>query len=241
MGGWQDWTQKTLPSLAADLLESDLTHVLAPSQSYVLTMEEGYGALVVATSIPDNACVLTCKVVDATGIIPTWSQQVLAVPGGTYTFTPPYSYNGACSPFVTLSVSVNQVHDSQTFIFGQNGTAPGQQGTQLIRPDGRAYPEATELASAAQAGAGSTPLVAAPTSPVRLLLSSLFVSTTGAGCSVQVTVGGGSPFIVSTLGAFNASVQLPPGGLLLDVATPITLTGAAGQTIFASGAFDRVT
>lgn len=242
--GWQDFTQRVLPFMGADLLLSDLSHKLAPSQVYIPTLENGYGALVIATSTPSAACVVTCQVVDATGIVPPWSQRQQTDTIDPVMFTPPYSYTTASALRITLTASVNQVISSVTFIWGVSSVAPSQQGSQLIRADGRAYPIGSLGATSFLLAAGSTPLIAAPGAGLHILLDTMSFSYAGAsgaglGGSIGITVGGVVLPIVDT--SAQGFVQSAiPGGILCDANTAVNLNQSGAGVTTAAVTYDVV-
>ncbi len=241
MAGWQDFTQLVQSFLAADLLTSDLSGVLNLSLNYLPTIEHNVGSLSIALET-QVAGTITVQVVDATGIVPTWTQRKTSSAfGQVLSFTSPYAYTTASALSITITSSVNQVHNCPTFIWGYGEATPGQQGVKLLRPDGRDYPLGSQFASAAALTAADVTVIAAPASPGRILLASLTGTSSANAGGFTATINGSS---VSLFG-FGVSGLLaniiPAGGLLLDPATPLNVHAAAGVVVICNAMYDIVT
>jgi len=239
--GWQDFTQRVLPFMGADLLVSDLANKLAPSQVYTPTLENGYGGLVIATNAPSANAVITCQVVDATGIVPTWTKRISVDTLTPAMFVPPYSYTTASALRITLTSSVNQTINSTTFIWGTSSLAASMQGSKLVRPDGRDFPLGSNLADNFSNTAANVNVVPAPGAGLHILIASLAATGNGAAGNVSATIGGVTTGLISFVAAGVFPYTVPPGGLLLDANTPLTVAGGAGPTtVICSATYDIV-
>lgn len=114
--------------------------------------------------------------------------------------------------------------------------------TVLLRPDGRTWPVGSHRADASGGNTSGT-LIAAPTTPRRILVKSLVVSgaaPTGTSYGVSGTIGGATASIVP--GRISANtVTEPLGGILLDPATALkwAATGS-GSFVEAVALYDIV-
>lgn len=240
--GWQDFTQRVLPFMGADLLLSDLASKLAPNQVYIPTLENGYGGLVIATNLPSNAGFVTCQVVDATGIVPTWTQRQKVTTLDVAMFVPPYSYTTASALRITLTASVNQTINSTTFIWGTSSLAPSMQGSKLVRSDGRDYPVGASSATLGTASGGGGTVIAAPGAGLHILLMTLTAGGNAGGPQVDATVGGAVVHLVRFTGSGSATIPLPipPQGVLLDANTSLTVPGIVGSVQTVDALYDVV-
>lgn len=111
-----------------------------------------------------------------------------------------------------------------------------------MRPDLRAYPIGTRSAFGSSAGAGITTVIAAPASPLRILIKTLAYacSTNTAGTSLNATIGGTANNLAPVAVAGNVPVPIPPDGLLLDVATALTISGVAATNQVCNVVYDIV-
>lgn len=233
--GWQDFTQRSLSYLANDLLLSDLALILNPSQVYLPPMFNGYAALSVSLEV-QVVGTITVTITDATGIVPTWSERQTATAAlQTLQFVSPYSYTPASALNVTVTSSVNQVHNCPTFINGYGTQINGSNGPGLTRPDGRAYPIGNHSNVVAAAGN----IVAAPTAPARVLIAagSIVVQAAAGAAGIsffQVTIGG-TVVNINFVGcpassAAGLPLQVPEGGILCDPATPVAFASLGAPT-----------
>lgn len=108
------------------------------------------------------------------------------------------------------------------------------------RPDGRNFPEGALYQSSAIVGAGVLTLIPAPTQAQRILLSYLTMSCNGAGSSTDVTITGVTGHLVVLEGLGSILFPIPPGGMLLDPGTAVSVNGVAGSNTFAAAAYDIV-
>lgn len=250
MGGWQDFTQKVVDFLAADLLLHDTTTTLTTfATTYAPTLEDGYGALMIATVQP-TAATLTVTVTDQSGLMPQWVASKNVVPNVAVSFVPPYPYMPPMTPSVSIVSSVNQAAPGTTWIMGLSGAVPGLQGNVLLRSDGRAYPVGQHSAGLSQGAVGSYTLVAAPGVGNHLLVSHLTLTggATTAGVSwgvIEGIIGGQTAYLLGGGGSTNqaciASEHISEG-ILLDANTAVTwqVLTASQQSFIPAVVYDIV-
>lgn len=235
MPGWQDFTSLSQTFLSADLLLSDLSGILNTSLTYLPVIEHGIGALSISLTA-QVAGEITVTVTDASGIVPTWTQRQVATGfGDVLQFVVPYAYTTISALNVKVQSSVNQVHNCPTFIIGYGASINSAAGSQLLRPDGRAY-AIGQNATWNAANAAPTTVIAAPGAGLHILLASAAYAQSGANGSLNGTVNGVTAILAASPLASVYPVPLPAGGLLLDANTPLTIVGTA-----ASGASVAVT
>jgi hypothetical protein len=240
MPGWQDFTSFSQQFLSSDLLLSDLTGILNTSLTYLPVIEHGITALSVSVEV-HLAATITVTVTDATGIVPAWSQQQVAGAAlQTLQFVSPYSYTTASALKVIVTSSVNQVANSPTFIIGYGAPLSGQQGVQLVRPDGREYPVG-QHATFNAANAVSVTVIPAPGAGIHILLASATYGQTSTAGSLNATINGAASVLAASAVAATYPVGLPAGGLLLDANTPLTIIGTAGSGASVAVIYDLVT
>lgn len=111
-----------------------------------------------------------------------------------------------------------------------------------LRPDGRAYPLGSLTFHATKTAAGAVDAIAAPASPLRILLSSLdVIGAPTANARVTATVGGSARTISKVFGAqLRDTPRIGPQGLLLDSGTALVLTLTAAKPVHAYGTYDLV-
>lgn len=238
--GWQDFTQRSLSYLANDLLLSDLALILNPSQVYLPPMFNGYAALAVSLEV-QVVGTITVTITDATGIVPTWSERQTATAAlQTLQFVSPYSYTPASALNVTVTSSVNQVHNCPTFINGYGTQINGSNGPGLTRPDGRAYPTGGTLIAAATGVGTAATLIPAPPAGVRIMLASLSLSTSGGNGSITATIGGAANDLFVLFSSTNGNAPVPASGWLLDPATPLLIAANGGALQIGVATYDLV-
>lgn len=171
-----------------------------------------------------------------TGAAPNFSTALMQKPGVTTTFEGivPCINNPNDTLSITLYFNSTTSSSGNIYVYGLTKAI-----TPPFRPDGRACPIGRFGATATTAT--TTPIVAAPTTPLRILIKSLFISS-GANTqgSVTCTIGGATV----TLG-FSSVVEVSPSiiatdGILLDAATALTLNSAASVTAAGTAIYDLV-
>lgn len=230
MPGWQDFTSLSQTFLSADLLLSDLSGILNTSLTYLPVIEHGIGGLSVSVTV-QVAGVITVQVTDASGIVPTWTgRQTATAALQTLQFVVPYSYTTISALNVKVTSSVNQVHNSPTFIIGYGASINSAAGSQLLRADGRPYPIGANSAQV-QTGAVVGTVIPAPGAGLHLMLLSMEVDEVvpGGQSVLGATVGGTA---VNIHGGTTSGVVFHgwPSGLLLDANTPITVDVVGAST-----------
>jgi hypothetical protein len=240
MPGWQDFTSLSQQYLAEDLLISDLSLILNPSQVYIPVLEHAYGALSVSLTA-QVAATITVKIVDATGIVPTWTQRQVATGfGDVLQFSPPYSYPTASALAITVTSSVNQVSNCPTFIFGFGTPINGGGGVGNVRPDGRAYPIGQNVNSGLILNAtGPATIAAAPGAGLHILVRSLNVGVAASGAQADIfgTIGGATSTLLS--GGTGTAISYE-SGLLMDANTALTVQSGAVTTVRGNAIWDVV-
>jgi hypothetical protein len=162
----------------------------------------------------------------------------------------PINNNAGTACYQAMTAMSNDIGDSVKGIFF--GFAASGSGTYAvygvspappfgIRPDGRSFPVGAITTQVVTAnGAGAT-LVGAPTSPQRILLKRLLVASLTSAVEVDGTIGGTTtPLALSFASPATVNLDIPPEGILLDGASPLTVVARAGSTQQAVAVYDIV-
>jgi hypothetical protein len=243
--GWPDFTQVGLQYLQLDELVQDNTTVLAPSHSFDCNQRHSYAGLLVSVS-PGTPCNVTVLAFDSSGAGPNWTQRKAAAgSGATVTFFTPYPVQGINSATVQITCSVNQAGGSNVQIYGVSLPLPAAQGQRILRADGRDYPLGTIAANSFTVAAGTTPLIAAPGAGLRILLGSISLNYNGAGGAgnggaIIATVNGASPSLITTSISGIVPNPIPPGGVLCDANTAVTLSQSGAGVVAGTAIYDIV-
>lgn len=99
----------------------------------------------------------------------------------------------------------------------------------IMRADGRAYPLGVFAAQAQATTSGSHALIAAPTTPLRILLHRIVIASKAtANAAANATIAGNGRSLIAVYGN-QTMVSEPPGGILCDPATAVTLQLTAAK------------
>lgn len=167
-------------------------------------------------------------------IVPAFSPASAFVPGASGGGYSPGGVSGAYTlGSVSITVWLNEADAGTWSVVGLTRCPTP------VRPDGRAYPLGSLGVNSYAGVPGTNTLVAAPPSPLRLLLRQLTARAASSYVDVQGTVGGAPAELLGV--NQTAAGQITQGyesGLLLDVGAPLTyFTGGAGG---AGAAYDIV-
>lgn len=240
--GFPDWTDPRQPQGNADLLLAHSTTGATGSGPITMGIEQGiYKRYWVQFANGFTAPLLvTCSITTAITGMPNASAQY--IPNGQNGFFAPYSSGIVGSQsVVTMSWGTNIGASNVAFsVYGMrefpdswsiNGRPPCQNSLSV---------------GSQQVGPGTTIMVAAPTSPQRILLGTLeLVNSAGTAGNGQVTAnvnGTAGLSLGALLGNQPNVIKTWPMGVLLDVGSPLNLveSGAAGNNIICHAQYDIV-
>lgn len=201
-----------------------------------ITVKSNYGAVLVL-AYNNTATTITTPVTVAVESTASGNRKWVAplLSNGTFPqATVPGAFDGGYA--ITVTVYYATAVAGKTVVLATGLTSnPGVQ----LRSDGRAYPIGSHGASS-QAGTTPVNVVAAPTSPLRILVKSMSVESSwlvgtklGARrANLYGTINGASVTLLTAVAAGhqaasgNATLD-PPGGILLDAATSLTVASTA--------------
>ena len=200
------------------------------------TVKTNYGA-VLLLAYNNTATTITTPVAVAVESTASGNRRWVAplLANGTFAqATVPGAFDGGYA--ITVTVYYATAVAGKTVVLATGLTSnPGVQ----LRSDGRTYPLGSHGASS-QAGTTPVNVVAAPTSPLRILVKSMSVESSwlvgtklGARrANLYGTINGASVTLLTAVAAGhqaasgNATLD-PPGGILLDAATSLTVASTA--------------
>jgi hypothetical protein len=182
------------------------------------------------------------QVIDTTasaghGRAPTWSSSLGAGHTGTAT-----TFEGvsACSNesgdtlFVTVWFTANPLGTYTVIVYGIT-SCPVQ-----VRPDGRSYPIGSRTAQASSGASGTTTLVAASASGLRIFVRSLdLLMLTNSAAGISGTINGTTAALVQAAGPGATAISYE-SGLLLDPATSLVMYATAANGHAAAVVYDLV-
>lgn len=233
MAGWPDFTQQSQLYQGLDLLIQDGAGLMAPTLTEQFTTVKSYSGLLVFCQ-PGTAATVSVTVQAAGANIPSWRQRKSTVTNvRPLFFASPFPIPVGTSVQVFLTSSINQTTGSDIWIYGVGTPQPSTQGAALLRRDGYAYPtgEAAALASLVAAN-GPANVVAAPGNALAILIHSLTLTQATAGSIIEAvgTIKGAGVAIQIVRGVSSGTIWTPPGGLLLDNNTALTIAGSTNPT-----------
>lgn len=211
------------------------------------------GALQVVSTSPNAACVVVRP--EPTEVVYTASPTFVAPFGPIPTSS---TYRQAIVPIANLAT--DRLYVTAYFTASSSGTLlawgltanPGVP----MRADGRAYPMGSRIRwTAAGTATDTSPIIPAPTAPLRVLIQNANVTVVGwtgtaetalKVASITVTLGGDATTGIAIVGCANpdsnALTVAPPGGILCDPGTEVRLHARAvpHPYCYATVAYDLV-
>jgi hypothetical protein len=238
--GWPDFTEQTQLYPGVDLLIRDVAGLLAPDLAYALNQPRPYAGAFI-TLAPALAADITVEhqLNAVSGL--QWTQQKHAPGGGVpIGFYTPFPIPAQQTATVKITSSVNQVSQSDIFIYGLGIPAPSAQGARLIRSDYRDYPIGALGAALTTVAGGGGSIIPAPAAPRRIMLATLTGFSTGGNLVVQATVGGTVISLMQSTAMLPQANPVPATGVLLDHGTSLDFLAQAGSSQEASVTYDIV-
>jgi hypothetical protein len=140
---------------------------------------------------------------------------------------------------VTVQFTAQPPAGTTVFVYGMTALPPV-----LMRPDGRNYPIGTFNVAVTTAGGAAGTLIPAPASTERIHVKTLHITASGGNASLNATISG-------VLTSFDASFSpgattttlvhpVPPDGIILDPATPLSIAAQAGASQVGMCLYDLV-
>jgi hypothetical protein len=221
------------PQNQDDLLFQNAALPNGSPQTFTVTVDSQYvGIVVVLESQAQNDVQVVCA---NTGVMGVQQQQAQIIGGSTAPSTFLFPLVNFIGDTVKITVTATaSLLNGKIAIFGAR-SIPGVQQ----RPDGRAYPQNSNLANSAFGAGGTTSLVPAPAAPSRIMIGSMMLAALGGTPNLVATVEGNTVVILIAVGPGALNVTFPTG-LLLDPATPLTYNGAAAGASNTSCTYDLV-